>query len=623
MFTKRILSILLFLLFTVACTQQQPTSVPPTEMPPTDVPPTAVPPTEIPPTPLPPVQMPPADITLAQANAAIVAAHDKAVEQGTLMNIAVVDRSGDLKAFVRMDDAFIGSIDIAIRKARTSAIFPFDTATLGQLSQPGQPLYNIELSNGGLISFGGGLPIMDGDGNQIGAIGVSGASVEEDVDVATAGKEAVLAAELATLSGDSSTQLGQALMALDAAEAKAVEIDVPMDIAIVDESANLKAFRRMDDAFLGSIDIAIKKAKTSALFYPLTTGQIGELSQPGQPLYQIEVSNDGLISFGGGVPLTDSAGTPSGGIGVSTGSVEQDHEVAMAGAAVYEGETLANPAVNITYDQALNVLAAAHIKAMEQGTLMNIAIVDSGGNLKMFLRMDGAFLGSIDIALTKAKTAAYFAPLDTATLGTLSQPGQPLYNIELSNDGLITFGGGISIVDSAGNTIGAIGVSGASVEEDVEVATAGADAMLSDDRFALGADGNSELGQALLALFAAQERATEIGVPMDIAVVDDGADLKAFVRMDGAFLGSIDIAIKKATTSALFYPLDTGTLGELSQPGQSLFRIELSNDGLITFPGGVALTPNDETPFGGIGVSTGSVEEDFDVATAGASILVP
>lgn len=566
---------------------------------------------------------PPADITLAQANAVIAVAHEKAIEQGTRMNIAVVDRGGHLKSFVRMDDAFIGSVDISIRKARTSSLFPLDTATIGGLSQPGQSLYNIELSNDGLISFGGGMPIMDADGNTIGAIGVSGSSVEDDIEVAMAGAEAVLTDELALLEGDSSTYLGQALMALDAAEAKATEIDVPMDIAIVDESANLKVFRRMDDAFLGSIDISIKKARTSALFYPLDTATIGTLSQPGQPLYQIEVSNDGLISFGGGVPLTDSEGMPSGGIGVSTGTVEQDHEVAMAGADAFAAETNANPATNITFAQAMNVLAAAHIKALEQGTLMNIAIVDSGGNLKMFLRMDGSFLGSTDISITKAKTAAYFSPLTTGQIGELSQPGQPLYYIELSNDGLISFDGGVPIMDSAGNTIGAIGVSGSTVEDDLEVASAGADAVISGELFALGADGDSELAQALNALIAAEEKATEIGVPMDIAIVDEGADLKAFARMDGAFLGSIDIAIKKAKTSALFYPFDTGALGELSQPGEPLYRIELSNDGLITFPGGLGLTTDGETPFGGIGVSTGTIEEDFEVATAGAEAIAP
>ncbi|MCX2574931.1 GlcG/HbpS family heme-binding protein [Pedobacter sandarakinus] len=117
-----------------------------------------------------------------------------------------------------------------------------------------------------------------------------------------------------------------------AAKSKAQEIGVAMNIAIVDEGANLKAFHRMDNAWLGSVDIAVKKAKT-ARFFDMNSGEIGKLSQPGQPLYNIEHSNGGLISFPGGVLLKAASGEIVGAIGVSGGSVEQDHEVASAGAA--------------------------------------------------------------------------------------------------------------------------------------------------------------------------------------------------------------------------------------------------------------------------------------------------
>ncbi|MFZ8258212.1 GlcG/HbpS family heme-binding protein, partial [Staphylococcus aureus] len=76
---------------------------------------------------------------------------------------------------------------------------------------------------------------------------------------------------------------------------------------VVDSGANLKAFHRMDGAWVGSIDIAIKKAKT-AVFFGMPTGAIGTLSQSGKPLYGIEHSNDGLITFPGGVPIVDSEG---------------------------------------------------------------------------------------------------------------------------------------------------------------------------------------------------------------------------------------------------------------------------------------------------------------------------
>ena len=127
-----------------------------------------------------------------------------------------------------------------------------------------------------------------------------------------------------------SITLDQAEKVTEAAKAKAQELGVPMNIAIVDEGANLVSFHRMDTAWLGSVDISIRKAKT-ARFFDMNSGEIGKLSQPGGPLYNIEHSNGGLISFPGGVLLKE-AGKIIGAIGVSGGSVEHDHEVASAGA---------------------------------------------------------------------------------------------------------------------------------------------------------------------------------------------------------------------------------------------------------------------------------------------------
>jgi len=126
------------------------------------------------------------------------------------------------------------------------------------------------------------------------------------------------------------------------------------------------------------------------------------------------------------------------------------------------------------------------------------------------------------------------------------------------------------------------------------------------------------LEQARAAVSAAIEKAASIDTRMDIAVVDAGANLKAFARMDGAWRGSIDIAIKKART-ARFFDMPTGEIGKLSQPGGALYNIEHSNDGLITFPGGVPITTPDGTVIGAIGVSGSTVEDDHTVATAGAA----
>ncbi|WP_237275888.1 GlcG/HbpS family heme-binding protein [Tenacibaculum ovolyticum] len=125
--------------------------------------------------------------------------------------------------------------------------------------------------------------------------------------------------------------LEQAEKIIEVAKAKSLAIDTKMNIAVVDAGANLVAFARMNDAWLGSLDISIKKAKT-ARFFDMNTGVIGELSQPGAPLFNIESSNNGLITFPGGVPVKDANGTIIGAIGVSGSSVENDHTVAETGA---------------------------------------------------------------------------------------------------------------------------------------------------------------------------------------------------------------------------------------------------------------------------------------------------
>jgi uncharacterized protein GlcG (DUF336 family) len=138
------------------------------------------------------------EITLEVAERMIHAAKSKAEELKILEDIAVVDASGNLKAFARMDNAWLGSIDIAIRKARTARYFDMETAEIGKMSQPGQPLYGVEHNNGGLITFGGGIPLKDTDGMVIGAVGVSGSSVDNDAKVAKAAVEACSSRKSAT-----------------------------------------------------------------------------------------------------------------------------------------------------------------------------------------------------------------------------------------------------------------------------------------------------------------------------------------------------------------------------------------------------------------------------------------
>ncbi|MGN6677533.1 MAG: GlcG/HbpS family heme-binding protein [Streptosporangiaceae bacterium] len=120
---------------------------------------------------------------------------------------------------------------------------------------------------------------------------------------------------------------------------------------------------------------------------------------------------------------------------------------------------------------------------------------------------------------------------------------------------------------------------------------------------------------------SARQRAQEIGIPMNIAVVDEGNNLMAFARMEGAWLGSIDISQGKAYTARAF-DMPTKDLAPLCQPGQPLYGIQASNQGhLVIFPGGIPLTENGMI-VGAVGVSGGTVDQDHDVAAAGASSLM-
>ena len=126
-------------------------------------------------------------ITLEEARTIIAAAEQSAIKIGQPMNIAVVDSGGNLVAHVRMDNAWIGSVDISINKAWTSRAFDIETGDLGKNSQPGDQFYGIHASNHGRVMiFAGGIPLKR-KGKVMGAIGVSGGSGKQDQTVAKAG----------------------------------------------------------------------------------------------------------------------------------------------------------------------------------------------------------------------------------------------------------------------------------------------------------------------------------------------------------------------------------------------------------------------------------------------------
>jgi uncharacterized protein GlcG (DUF336 family) len=128
----------------------------------------------------------------------------------------------------------------------------------------------------------------------------------------------------------------------------------------------------------------------------------------------------------------------------------------------------------------------------------------------------------------------------------------------------------------------------------------------------------SELAEAMIAI--AKAKAVGIGVAATVAVLDAAGHLKALARMDGAWLGSIDVAIRKARTSVLF-EVETQAVWEFCKPGAQATGLERTNDGLITFAGGVPLKAPDGQLIGAIGVSGGQVAQDFEIARAGLAAL--
>jgi uncharacterized protein GlcG (DUF336 family) len=127
---------------------------------------------------------------LEQAEAMLEAAQAKAAEIGIAVSVAVLDAGGNLTAFARMDGAWLGSIDVAMKKARTAVLFEFETQEIWEFCRAEGPAHGLETTNGGLITFAGGNPLKEKDGRLVGAVGVSGGQVDQDFAIARAARAA-------------------------------------------------------------------------------------------------------------------------------------------------------------------------------------------------------------------------------------------------------------------------------------------------------------------------------------------------------------------------------------------------------------------------------------------------
>lgn len=275
---------------------------------------------------------------LDAAKIMVAGAQNKAEEINVPMVISVVDMDGNLVLLHRMEGSLLASLDIAQNKAFTAVALKMPSADVKELSQEGNELQGIAVQSAGrIVEFGGGLPIYDSEGVQIGGIGVSGGSVAEDTSVAQAGLDAYAAGE-AVEAASGGVLLDTAMKMVEASEAKAVEISVPMVISVVDMGGNLVLLHRMENSLLASLEIAPNKAFTSVAL-KMPSADVQALAQEGSELQGIAVEHAGrLVEFGGGIPLYDADGVQIGAIGVSGGSVAEDTSVAEAGLAAASGQ---------------------------------------------------------------------------------------------------------------------------------------------------------------------------------------------------------------------------------------------------------------------------------------------
>ena len=270
---------------------------------------------------------------LEAAKIMVAGAQNKAEEINVPMVISVVDMDGNLVLLHRMEGSLLASLDIAQNKAFTAVALKMPSSDVKELSQEGNELQGIAVKSAGrIVEFGGGLPIMNADGVQIGGIGVSGGSVAEDTSVAQAGLDAYAAAEVLEAASGGEL-LDTAMKMVEAAEEKAIEINVPMVISVAEMGGNLVLLHRMENSLLASLEIAPNKAFT-AVALKMPSADVQALAQEGSELQGIAVQHAGrIVEFGGGIPLYNADGVQIGAIGVSGGSVAEDTSVAEAGLA--------------------------------------------------------------------------------------------------------------------------------------------------------------------------------------------------------------------------------------------------------------------------------------------------
>jgi len=543
---------------------------------------------------------------------------------------------------------------LAIAKAYTALSFRQDTQALGSLSEPFHRFFDVQVLDTDLFVTGPGGIYSESDRFK-GSVGVAcdvdnEESLKQSHDIAAFAVNAIISNMPASLSVSSRSSLVGSAIPLKQAEDIADKIvrlagGRQIAIAVVDSGANLKLVRTnsevLPDAYVRA---AISKAVSARSFNLDDSAGLNGASEPGSPAYGVQITNGGLFTVPGATVLYAAADSRKdstqiiGAVGIEGVRLSESDLRNLLNSAIeeyYADKTNFLPPVTLRGRRGITssetnaaVRKAIQIrKSLTSETTPGVYVItDVSGHVRAYYTEDGVEYGAPDIALKSSLTSAIFQK-NSDDLGKLTQPGKPLYNVELTFGGLVTFETAAVLYSKEGGVIGAIGVSGT-----------GAGKGTTND--GIIAKGVSEFIRSFedecASRFTACHRVVEPVIDIDLSLKDtyDGISLaqavglirsvenftvstsqaacitvlnyasrpKARFCQDDAFVGATDLSPRKARSGQAFGK-DNQNLQAVQVPGGILYKVEVTNGGLFFNAGGSPLKNAVGRTVGGVGVA--------------------
>jgi len=602
-----------------------------------------------------------AALSLSQALTGVIAGYNAATQLSLRQTFWFLDEAGRLKAMFRMDGAMLASIGVAEAKARYSYQFNgYNVSAFMETVQPGKDGFQLPTVDGGYATIRGGIPLVDGSSNTIGHVGVSGAASDlQDLSVARSIQSIVQSTPSTATIPDLPANVAEHFspgVAISFAQAyKMVQAAINnstnrIAAAVYDALGQPKGVVLVDQLTPALGGIAQAKAKTAAMTgYP--SEALAGYTQPGDPastgqIYMLQYMADWFVTGGGGLPIhgdCDGGKRLMGSIAVSGSPVvatdilnaAQGMGIPQASRGCFGGSTIRQG-----YAQA--GIAAVLKKAESDEVQVAVAIIDNGGNVVSFYRQDGAQPFLSDIATQTGRAAAMLS-LPSDSLAAYLKPGGSLYDFQYLNGGMALFAGGVPVMANTGinNTdvpVGAIGVacSGGAAKAK-ELAQVGADAITEAYKTntvgkaitpssccATSAPGEvvslAQAQQIVDAALAAQSNAAG-APPVAVHILDASGRVKLSYLQDNVALAWSMLGLKKAQAAWLTGNASDGLMAD-SMPDGQYYKVQVTNDRMMTVGGGLPLLDDDDQVVGSIGLSGNpTAAADVTAATAGVNAV--